>query len=502
MPKKFLVVLFCSIMVAACAQQPAEQLSQPSQTLRPYHSATPSPSTSPLPFTPAPLATEKATATPWVHIVSANDTLSGIAARYGVSLADLLAANPELDPQFLSLDMEVRIPIEGTGLQEALSATATPLPLHAANPACYAVFGGEIWCISSIENQTDDTAAYLGSARTQLQTDDSILPTAVQLALDIDPLLSDAYLFAAQYYSSNRHLENAEVVLKDAIEAGASSPQIMIELSEAEFLLNKYDTALEYAIQGSADDPGSLKGYLVLGRAFAAVGSYYDAIPPLQTYLAYMSEDHRAWGALGTSLLQTGDPEGALEAFNIALSFRDYAPAYQGRADIEYSRGEFSAALSDYFRARQYGPDSDRLALNIGKTYYQLESMRDALKELNNLVASTQDRVILSEAYTFLGLIYEAIDSPADAIVYWTYVMSIPEARADLVSLADEHLRNLQGDNYQSPTPRAALSATFTPEIPPAVTAQATATPTITPTPAPVATATPRPTAPPRGIVP
>lgn len=128
-----------------------EELS-PTQTLRPFYSATPSPQVTTIINTPVPLPTQKATATPWIHRIQANDTLSGIAARYGVDLADLLAANPEIDPQFLSLDMEIRIPIEGSGLEGALSVTVTPFPLPIIGPDCYQTFGNELWCITGIEN--------------------------------------------------------------------------------------------------------------------------------------------------------------------------------------------------------------------------------------------------------------------------------------------------------------------------------------------------------------
>jgi LysM repeat protein len=57
-----------------------------------------------------------------VYTVKSGDTLAGIAAQFGVSLDDLRAANPGLDPAQLSVGDVVRLP-EGV---EAQAPTATP----------------------------------------------------------------------------------------------------------------------------------------------------------------------------------------------------------------------------------------------------------------------------------------------------------------------------------------------------------------------------------------
>jgi LysM repeat protein len=55
-----------------------------------------------------------------VYIVQPGDTLSFIASRFNVSLADVIAANPSIDPNFLSAGQEIVIPgLEGiTGVLE------------------------------------------------------------------------------------------------------------------------------------------------------------------------------------------------------------------------------------------------------------------------------------------------------------------------------------------------------------------------------------------------
>ncbi len=354
----------------------------------------------------------------------------------------------------------------------------------------------------AIGYQPDYPAAYLGSARAQLLTDPTAIPSAFQLAINQDPLLTDAYLYMARYHSDRRHYDKAEEILLAAVEAGAVSPALRIDLSEAQFLLNKHGAALENAVLGSADDPASLKGYLVLGRAFVAMGFYYDALPPLQTFLTYHNEDHRAWAAIGKAYLNTGEPELALEAFNISLAQRDHAPAFQGRGDYYFQQNDYSSAISDYYRARQFGPDSADLSIGIGKTLYHLGSRQDALRELNAVIASDYPPAIKAEAHAYLAMMFETSNPPfiPDAIANWLKVLSIPEASPELRSMAEAQLINLQGDDYRSPTPAPISTATLTPEAITTLPAP-TAAATLTQTP-PVVPPTPTPSPTPRGLVP
>ncbi len=43
------------------------------------------------------------------HVVSAGDTLSAIAGRYGTTVDDLLALNPGIDPYTIVAGQEIRV---------------------------------------------------------------------------------------------------------------------------------------------------------------------------------------------------------------------------------------------------------------------------------------------------------------------------------------------------------------------------------------------------------
>jgi LysM repeat protein len=62
--------------------------------------------------------------------VQANDTLSGIATKLGVSYTDLLAANPEIDPKkFLVIGQKLNVPT-----QSAVSAPSVNTPTQTQAP--------------------------------------------------------------------------------------------------------------------------------------------------------------------------------------------------------------------------------------------------------------------------------------------------------------------------------------------------------------------------------
>ncbi len=115
-----------------------------------YHTPTSSSTAVPLttletiPLTPAP------SATPFTHTVVSGDTMLGIAIKYGVTLEDLQAANPGVDPRFLSIGTVLIIPLGGE-IPEVLP-TATPIPVQWSPPTCYRTGEGGAWCFLLVRN--------------------------------------------------------------------------------------------------------------------------------------------------------------------------------------------------------------------------------------------------------------------------------------------------------------------------------------------------------------
>jgi len=71
--------------------------------------ATPTPNPTP---TATPVARPTPTPTPFVYTVQAGDTLSGIAARFGLTVDELVQANRLVDPDSLQIGQQITIPSE------------------------------------------------------------------------------------------------------------------------------------------------------------------------------------------------------------------------------------------------------------------------------------------------------------------------------------------------------------------------------------------------------
>jgi LysM repeat protein len=96
-----------------------------------------------------------------MHEVKKGETMLGIAFQYGVSLEELKAANPSVDPQFLSVGKQIVIPIQGD--IPIIIPTLTPVPVLWQKPECYHTGDGGAWCILSVTNQLESIVENLSA---------------------------------------------------------------------------------------------------------------------------------------------------------------------------------------------------------------------------------------------------------------------------------------------------------------------------------------------------
>jgi LysM repeat protein len=122
------------------------------------------------------------TPTPFVHQVEADDTLLGIAIRYGLTLDQLLAANPGIDPRFLSIGQELRIPGPDGEAPGGLLPTSTPLPLPLVGTACYPTAGGRLMCLATLVNDTESPLEGLTAQITLLSPENQVLDSQLAYA--------------------------------------------------------------------------------------------------------------------------------------------------------------------------------------------------------------------------------------------------------------------------------------------------------------------------------
>jgi tetratricopeptide (TPR) repeat protein len=326
--------------------------------------------------------------------------------------------------------------------------------------------------------------AYLGRARTLQPNSPDRLVVDYTNAVKADPLLVPAYLEAAVFYAGRRQWEKADEILGQAIAAGVTEPEVFIRRAEAQVNRTFYSDALQNAVEGSANDPTNLLGYLVLGEAYVENGLYNGALWPLQTYLLYQPGDPVGQAYLARAHLGVAQYDSAFSAANQALALNERSSmAYIVRGYVQNSRGQYEEALKDFGQALRFGRSSWDVQYGTARAYYGLKQMAPAFEAANTALGDAfqdeKDPVIRDqkkgEAYALLGMIFEDFTPPRieDALSNWRLLLTVENARPETKALAQAHILELTGEG---PTRTATLSPT--PSQTPAATATAaTATP-------------------------
>ena len=91
------------------------------------------------------------TSTPTIHIVAAGELMSSIALRYGVETAAIMAANPQINPNAMSIGTKLTIPSQsGAGFT---GTNATPEPITVGSLNCTRSRESGVWCFLLIKNE-------------------------------------------------------------------------------------------------------------------------------------------------------------------------------------------------------------------------------------------------------------------------------------------------------------------------------------------------------------
>jgi LysM repeat protein len=145
--------LFLLLLLWGCSTPTDVVPLEPTITLKPYSPPSSTPTSTFVIPTMTVHPTVGPTATPFVHVVEKDDTLLGIAIRYGVNLEDLLAVNPGINPTILSIGQKIIIPGPEGDSESIFLPVATPYPLTYSEVDCFPTTTHQLWCITTLVNQ-------------------------------------------------------------------------------------------------------------------------------------------------------------------------------------------------------------------------------------------------------------------------------------------------------------------------------------------------------------
>ena len=93
-------------------------------------------------------------ATPFVYTIKAGDTLGQVAQKFNVKLDALLAANPDVDPNGMTVGKTLNIP--GDQKDPTGASTPTPVPFALEETNCHRMTDGGLWCFAQARNNSPD----------------------------------------------------------------------------------------------------------------------------------------------------------------------------------------------------------------------------------------------------------------------------------------------------------------------------------------------------------
>jgi hypothetical protein len=204
------------------------------------------------------------TPTPFTYPVKKGDTLLAIAIRYGVSLQDLMAANPDVNPRILSIGTELIIPLEQSGATPEAVPTATPVPVGLKPPRCYPTAAGGLWCFAAMENERSQALENL-SGWISLATPGGEIITGTLAIPPLDLLPAGQRLPLAAYFpaplpegvSASAQLLTASPVSPDS---GRYLP-VQVEISqttlEANGLMATVSGRIDYPLNAAGEITGT-----------------------------------------------------------------------------------------------------------------------------------------------------------------------------------------------------------------------------------------------------
>ena len=126
------------------------------------------------------------TPTPFTYTVRQGDTISSIALKFGVAIDDLVAANPELSPNAMSIGAVINIPSNPEN--PSGEPTPTPAPFTVQQVECYPTAERGLWCFVLAHNDFPDLMENISTQVTLIDsTGGTVASQAALLPLNILP---------------------------------------------------------------------------------------------------------------------------------------------------------------------------------------------------------------------------------------------------------------------------------------------------------------------------
>jgi len=207
--------------------------------------------------------------TPFTYTIGRGDTISSIALKFGVSMDDLQAGNPEISPNAMSIGQVIKIPSNSDN--PSGEPTPTPAPFTIQQIECYPTADQGLWCFVLVHNDYSEfmenvsaQVTLVGANGITLVSQTALLPlnilppnTSLPLTVFFPPEIPFAAKSQVQVLTAIRLLPGAERYLPATVNntlVQVNGEGHSAQVSGAVLLPNQVQAASQVWVTGTAYD--------------------------------------------------------------------------------------------------------------------------------------------------------------------------------------------------------------------------------------------------------
>ena len=237
------------------------------------------------------------------------------------------------------------------------------------------------------------------------QRDFSLLTTAGEKLIQLEPHSSEGYVFHAQALLAKGDGAGAQGDLKKAIEVAPRDPAPLIHMGDLLIASKQLDEASKFYNQALALDPSASQALAGLVAVDLERKQPAQALRRMQDQLTRVPASTSLYTLLGQVELRNQDEGKAEEAFQKAIDLDKHnTQALLFLGNTEAARGAVDQAIANYQRGIQNNPREVNLYVSLGSLFERQGNWQRAEDSYNQALQIQSDNAIAANNLAYLML--------------------------------------------------------------------------------------------------
>jgi predicted Zn-dependent protease len=236
-------------------------------------------------------------------------------------------------------------------------------------------------------------------------------------------LLLAASFSAAQDSESDRARQllisgkaaDAAKIYRDLSRAQPGNPDLLLNLSIAEYKAGNFQASADSAAAALKLAPDLLPARLFLGASYLELGSYAEAVDPLNSVVTRNPRDRNARLMLAEALLGAGRPADAIDHFRASTEALPENPrVWSGLARAYEATLRWREASNQWKEALKLTPKDTKIRVGLAWAEFRSRDYESAIATLTPMLSSTPT----AEVQFLYGASLLNLQKPTEALPY------------------------------------------------------------------------------------